>query len=518
MSDQNLNRREFLKLLMLAPFAANRAGRGYDQIPQRLPSHYADKPNILIFLFDTLSARNMSLYGYPRQTTPNLERFAEKATVYHQHHAGGNWTPTGTSSLLTGTYPWTHRNFSLYCKTLDSIADRNIFSALTNDYHTLAHTQNPLVQSALHQYRSYIDKLTYLDDDGLISFRPEGDLFNEDYSRSSWGQNITQSTWATPASSPFFSILIDLIYTLRYRKMAKTLKEEYPYWISTVTPGIYIFLDQTIDWLTEELPNIPTPTLSYFHLFPPHAPYAPRQEFCELFDDSWRPPEKPVHVFNDGSRTEFLVKQRKHYDQFIANIDHDFGLVLEALEHSGLMETSYIIFTSDHGESIERGIWGHDNQLLYEPLIHIPLLIHKPGQTGREDVFTPTSAVDLLPTLCEISQQSIPDWVEGEILPGFRQGVLDPQRPVFSVEAKKNSKFAPLTTATLAMIKWPYKLIHYLGYEELPDSFELYNLAEDPEELEDLYQSAAEIAEDLQSQLLEKLEEVNQNIVRKDLQ
>jgi arylsulfatase A-like enzyme len=184
------------------------------------------------------------------------------------------------------------------------------------------------------------------------------------------------------------------------------------------------------------------------------------------------------------------------------------------LAELGLMENSYIIFTSDHGESLERGEWGHVNRLLYEPLIHIPLLIHKPGQTRREDIYTATSATDLLPTLCQITGQEIPEWVEGEVLPGFRSEPTAPGRTIFSVEAKENSKFGPLTTATIAMIQWPYKLIHFLGYEQLPHHFELYNLEQDPEELEDLYTAGSGISAELESVLLEKLDQVNQKDIR----
>lgn len=67
------------------------------------------KPNIVVLVCDAMSAHNLSLYGYSRKTTPNLERLAERALVYHNHYANGNYTTPGTSSLLTGLKPWTHR-------------------------------------------------------------------------------------------------------------------------------------------------------------------------------------------------------------------------------------------------------------------------------------------------------------------------------------------------------------------------------------------------------------------------
>ncbi|MDH5646998.1 MAG: sulfatase-like hydrolase/transferase, partial [Candidatus Heimdallarchaeota archaeon] len=92
-----------------------------------------NKQNILIIVFDTLSAENISLYGYARETMPNLSRIADRATVYHQHYAGGPFTTPGTASLLTGTYPWTHRAFGIQGKVIDKFIDKNIFS-LFSDY------------------------------------------------------------------------------------------------------------------------------------------------------------------------------------------------------------------------------------------------------------------------------------------------------------------------------------------------------------------------------------------------
>src|SRR5712691_5740932 len=103
-----LKRRDFLKLaaffppaLALSNFfsAQDSAGR----------SPATNLPNVIVVLFDAMTARNLSVYGYHRETTPNFERFAERATVYHAHDSAGNFTIPGTSSLLTGMYPWTHR-------------------------------------------------------------------------------------------------------------------------------------------------------------------------------------------------------------------------------------------------------------------------------------------------------------------------------------------------------------------------------------------------------------------------
>src|SRR5688572_11943763 len=109
-------------------------------------------PNIIIFLFDAMSARNLSVYGYPRPTSPNLERFAERATVYHSHHSAGNYTIPGTASLLTGTYPWTNRAINFSGQVDHGMVDHNLFRALGTDYHRLAFPQNPWAQFIVSQF------------------------------------------------------------------------------------------------------------------------------------------------------------------------------------------------------------------------------------------------------------------------------------------------------------------------------------------------------------------------------
>src|SRR5262245_3743808 len=105
MKRTEISRRNFMQLSALA------AGSAWG-VSQLLSQHRLldiGKPNILIFVFDAMSARHLSLCGYPRRTTPNLEKFAERASVYHTHFSASNFTTSGTASMLTGLYPWTHR-------------------------------------------------------------------------------------------------------------------------------------------------------------------------------------------------------------------------------------------------------------------------------------------------------------------------------------------------------------------------------------------------------------------------
>ena len=118
------SRRDFLKFASI--LAAGTL------LPRSLSYLSDDKtiPNIIVILFDAMSARNLSLYGYPRETTPFLNKFAERATVYHKHYSGGNFTTPGTACMLTGMFQWKHRAFNIGGLIKSDLAPTNPFTLL----------------------------------------------------------------------------------------------------------------------------------------------------------------------------------------------------------------------------------------------------------------------------------------------------------------------------------------------------------------------------------------------------
>jgi choline-sulfatase len=495
-----INRRDLLKLAGMgllgaagARYLGGESHTGRAAMEWGAPAQGTTRPpNILVVVFDTLTARNMSLYGYPRQTTPNMERLAQQAIVYHQHHAAGSFTSPGTASLLTGVYPWTHRAVNLRSEMLPPFADRGIFTLLPQEYHRFAYTQTPYAYVLLNQFRQHIDGLVKMGD--LVDFNGiyAETLFSSDYYIASESEVFLLKEAYSPPGSLILSLLDKFRVARKNRQVIQEYRKEYPRGVSgcrVANPGAQCFrLEPAIDWAIARAKSAAQPFFGYLHVYPPHGPYNPRNDFSRLFNnDGYKPPDKPPFAGADMSTTRTIHLQRRNYDQSIAHVDAEFARLYAALQEAGVLENTILAVTSDHGEMFERGIQGHATSALYEPIMHIPLIVFPPGLQSRKDVYSPTSAVDVVPSLIHQAGGMPPAGLEGTILPELGAPTAQAGHDVYVVEAKRSAKTGPFRHATYALVRWPYKLVRYVGYSDVPDGDELYNLEQDAEELVNLF-------------------------------
>jgi choline-sulfatase len=507
-----ITRRDFLKLAGLLPLsvAAPKFVNHLHPIQQT-----RNLQNVIIVVFDALSAYNMPLYGYQRETAPNLARLAERAVVYHNHYAGGNFTAPGTASLLTGTLPWKHRALHHGGRVDELFLKKSLFTAFEN-YYRLTYTHNPMANGLLGQFKDSLDdfvprsKLFLNDDSTIPTMLFEND---DDIATVSWLRAM-KSREEGFSYSLFFSHLLYAFEKHQSRKIAN-LQPQFPIGLPRVFTDSYYTLEDAIDWFGSTLGSLPTPFISYLHFMPPHAPYRTHREFYDRFEnDGWIPTPKPLDLFSrdEDHGFERSLKKRKLYDEFILYVDREFGRFFDLLETSGLLKNTWVILTSDHGEMFERGINGHTTPVLYDPVVRIPLIIFEPGRKIRLDVHTPTSAVDVLPTLLYVTGQSPANWTEGIVLPPYSNAYPDADRSVYILEARKTEKYKPLTIATTALVKNEHKLMYFFGYDELGEEkrIELYDVENDPEELNNLYSVKRETAKEMLHELKTKLAEVDE--------
>jgi arylsulfatase A-like enzyme len=442
---------------------------------------------------------------------PNLEIFAEKATVYHNHYSTGSYTVPGTASILTGMHPWSHRAFQLGAGLASRHAGHTVFSALSSTHSSLAYSQNKFADLILHQAAADLDEHANYWAFNVQNTNMYGASFFKKQPRTAFASiedNLVQKGKGFD-SSLFFGPLLRL-HTL-YDRLQNTEQygNEYPRGLPDATE--LFLLPDVVDGAINLLQGTQQPTVTYFHFYPPHEPYRPTTEFFNTFADGWKAPDKPIHDLSDKKyEPEKLRLERQYYDEFIACWDQEVARLFQYLKDSGLMENSYIIVTSDHGELFERGELGHWTPTIFDPVIHVPLIISRPGQTDREDVHTLTSSVDLLPTIAHLTGNPIPAWAEGKLLPTLG-GEADEGRSIFSMDAKSNSSFGPLVNYSMSLTRDGHRLVYYSYPKDNYKKYEFYDLEADREELLDLYPSGPSLAVEMQDELLQKVAEVNKS-------
>lgn len=499
----SIHRRDFLKLLSLLP-AAFYAGRRRTAAPQS-----ETDLNILILIFDSWTYENSSLYGYPRQTTPNIKKWADRAAVYHNHWAAGHYTYPSTASLLSGVLPWTHKGYwpgpEMFLPRFET---DNIFTLF--DTHFLsAYSNNSLAESVIARMGAgTLDLFPPREHLALQQpnfweplFKRDRDIYDVSWVRS---MDLSEDGFA---NSLFAARLLGIAQNRLQRRYA----DLYPRGLPVMVGNFNFLLEESIDWIAAQTAAQPEPFLNYFHLLPPHEPYTTRADYIDLFkDDGYEPIYKPTHPLADQERSrEDELALRRGFDEYLAFVDAEFDRLMGMLEQSGQLDNTIVILTSDHGEMFERGIYFHMVPSFHKPLIHIPLLIFTPGQTGRIDIHDLTSTVDVLPTLLHLTGKPVPAWMEGQLLPPYNPSP-DPERMVFSADLRHNPKDGPIINGTGMLRYKDWKLTHIFGseakYEPLSgELYELYNLAEDPEELTNLHGQAPDIETDLIASLTDKI-------------
>ena len=509
-----MNRRDFLLSGGLATLGAAlpRAFRGSAR-------QQADgRPNVLMIVMDSLSAENCSLYGYPRDTTPHLNRFAERSTVYHRHYAGGNFTAPGTATLLTGSYPWSHRAVNVLGTVLPEYEQRNLFHLFKQaDYHNIALSHTPLATVLLSQFADDIQQLQRLENlalfqDTLLTRALPLDKYKVAFpSEMQYLAGTIDAIDSRVQPGSLFLSNLHRVWRTGGRKFARDPNwDEYPRGVPQAGNSTMFLLEDSFDWWNAELPKIQQPFMAYYHCYAPHFPYTPHVDFFEHFTGGWEPSGKPIsrfgreNVWGSGNTISDLNFWRIDYDRYLASADLLIGQMLDHLEAQGILDNTIVVITADHGELFERGILGHTTPALYDPVARIPLMIYLPGQMQRQDINVPTSATDILPTLLALTGQSVPSWAQGEVLAPFNASP-SADRPVFTVEAKNTNRNGKLSRRSVSVVQDRYKLVHYAGYEEADDVRELYDMEADSAELNNLIDRHPDIAAQLIAAIDERL-------------
>lgn len=183
--------------------------------------------------------------------------------------------------------------------------------------------------------------------------------------------------------------------------------------------------EQLSIWLSAPTTEATRPLFLYLHYLESHIPYeAPLSSLDVVRRSRARQPaaaatDPRLRGTGPDGKDEDI---RDLYAAEIVDLDRSLSDLFGILKQQGVLDNAVVVFLADHGEEfLEHDVVGH-GYTLYDKAIHIPLLIHVPGQVTSTSEPRPVSLVDVAPTLLELAGIPIPAQFEGESLQGYLGG------------------------------------------------------------------------------------------------
>lgn len=247
------------------------------------------------------------------------------------------------------------------------------------------------------------------------------------------------------------------------------------------------------------------PWTVFVSMVAPHFPLIAPEAFYDLYGDLGLMPTKPVpepdHPWFEAQRAcmpydSFTPEKTRialaSYYGLVSFVDDNLGMILDALEATGLDKTTRVIYISDHGDNVgERGLWGKSN--MFEESVGVPAILAGPGIPQGRVCETGVNLTDVHPTILESMGLAAAPNKPGRSLIDIANAPDDTDRVVFS-----EYHAAGAMSGAFMIRKGHYKYVHYTGLEP-----QLFDLAEDPRELVDIAGRAASrnILSDLETEL-----------------
>jgi len=339
-------------------------------------------PNVLLVVLDSVRAKNTSLYGYDRETTPNLDALAEEATVYEQARAPGTGSVQSHVSMFTGLHVAEHRMNG---------TDRSIDPAQTI-WRDLARRG---YDTGVFSYNTYLTQAP-------IGLKQAFDLVVAGDDRLPFPSAVDPGDFPAEASVQEF---LDAAW--RDRSLPRSFINGIWAKIGGVEwlPGDTnvddrTFTDRFLEWRAAS----DGPWAACVNLMSAHTPYEPRREHDRWATDGARElADKVDHwvwdfVGVDDSRTP-LSQLEDLYDGGIHQADAELGRLIEGLKNADEFEDTLLVVLGDHGEgfgepgevrdvpSIGHGTIGG----VEEGVMRVPLVVHFPSQTEGTSVTDPAT-------------------------------------------------------------------------------------------------------------------------------
>ena len=339
-----------------------------------------DKPNIVFYIIDGASADYMSVYGYNRRTTPNLERLAEEGAVFEHAYSNCTWTKASNPSFMTSLY---HSVLGGYKSENDQLPDQAITMA------QLLHSAG--YQTGVFTTNSYCGTMSGFER-GVDAMREAEAEINSQSSKE-----LHEDFWNWREAYP-----------------------GEPYWVHFQTTDVH--------W-----PWKPEASFAGLYLRPElrERYYQWERQLAKaagFYGPRW-PTHYPPSVFKKTgiSHLDFFEAVQCLNDETMAHNDYQISKLVARLKESGEWEHTLLIIAADHGSPFGLRLldpvpplWGPRFRSYGT---RIPLIIVwperiAPGQRFRQ----PVSLIDMLPTILELAGIPAPELMQGQSLAPLLMG------------------------------------------------------------------------------------------------
>lgn len=394
---------------------------------------WAQRPNVVYIFTDQHTAMAMSCAGNPDLKTPNLDRLANKGYRFERAYVTNPLCTPSRASMMSGRMP-------------HEVGIRGNEGNIGDQF--LSSTLGLLLKRGGYECayggKWHLPQISV--PDSVYGFRNISD-FN-DFKLAERSANFIKGKH----SNPFLLVAsFDNPHAICEWARNETLP-----WGNVEEPA-----------RLSDCPNLP-------------ANFAIPAFEPEVIREVWRSSTKvhPVVTYTD----EDWRRYRYAYYRLVEKVDADIGKILDALEQSGVMENTLIIFSSDHGDGNAAHHW-NQKSVLYEESIRVPFII-KPPESLRNGIVDNehliSNGLDLLPTICDYAGIAKPDGLKGYSLMPLISGRKNvPWRDVLFVE----TNWAEYGINGRAVVGAKYK---YMVYNKGKYKEQLVDLKSDPGEMVNL--------------------------------
>lgn len=252
---------------------------------------------------------------------------------------------------------------------------------------------------------------------------------------------------------------------------------------------------KAVEWI-QDVSDV-NPWMMFVNIVGPHSPFDPPTEYADRYRHAKMPDVVPtmmdgkpdwVKARNLGLGPDAVLEAQRQYCAAIELIDDQVGKMVAVLAQRGMLDNTYIIFSSDHGEML--GDFGmYAKYVAYEGALRVPLIVSGPGIREGQVSDALVELIDINPTICELAGLSPQEHIDAQsFVPILQEEVTEHRTETASVI----ENFRCIRTRD-------FKLIHNYN-----DAFELYDLQNDPQELHNVVDEQPDVFEEMHGRLRER--------------